>query len=163
MKPDRRRAPLVASGVLLGLGLGGTAHGILFHEILQTHQTLSGWLPPGSLDDLRLLHFIDGLFLAVMWCLLLLGLVLLFGAGRGPQRWWSGSGLLGAALLGWGLFEMLDGLVCHYWLGLHAVLGPARAPGDPGVVEAILLACALLLMVVGGLLLRRGMRERPLG
>lgn len=168
MKPDRRRGPLVAAGLLLGLGLGGLAHGIVFHEILQSHQTMSAWLPPASLRDLRLNQFIDGLFMAAMWCLLLLGLLLLYGAGRGVQRWWSGSALLGAGLLGWGLFETLDGLICHYWLGLHTLLGPAAEapqPGalvedmEPGMAEAALLACALLLMVVGGLLLRRAWRQ----
>ncbi|HLO94981.1 MAG TPA: DUF2243 domain-containing protein, partial [Burkholderiaceae bacterium] len=154
MKPDRRRGPLIAAGLLLGLGLGGMAHGIVFHEILQTHQTMSAWLPPINLEDLRLNHFIDGVFLALMWCLLLLGTLLLHAAGRGERRWWSGAGLLGAGLLGWGLFELLDGLVCHYWLGLHPLLGQV---GDPGLAEAALLAWALLLMVVGALLLRRGL------
>lgn len=172
MKPDRRRGPLIAAGLLLGLGLGGLAHGIVFHEILQSHQTLSAWLPPVNLRDLRLNHFIDGLFMALMWCLLLLGLLMLYGAGRGAgPRWWSGSGLLGAGLLGWGLFETLDSLVCHYWLRLHPLLGTVEDAGplsglgawaEPGVAEAALLACAVLLMVVGALLLRRAWRERPL-
>ena len=158
MKAGRRHGPLLVAGLLLGVGLGGLAHGIVFHEILQSHQTFSAWLPPDSMADLRLNHFIDGLFQAALWCLLLLGLMLLHGAGRGAQRWWSGCGLLGAGLLGWGLFELLDGLVCHYWLGLHLLMGP---PGEPGLAEAALLAAALLMMVAGALLLRRGLRQWP--
>lgn len=155
MKADGRRGPLIVAGVLLGLGLGGMAHGIVFHEILQSHHTMSAWLPPETLQDLRLNQFVDGLFLALMWAFVLLGLVLLYGAGRGTLRWWSASGLLGAGLLGWGLFEVLDGLVCHYWLGLNLLMGAPGEPAEPGVLEAALLACALLLMLSGALLLRR--------
>lgn len=156
MSTEPRRGPLIAAGLLLGLGFGGLAHGIVFHQILQSHQTMSAWLPPGNLWDLKLNHFIDGVFLAAMWWVLLLGAALLFGAGRGPQRWWSGRGLLGAALLGWGLFEVMDGIVCHYMLNLHHLMDQSS---DPRIADAAVLAAGLLLMLLGGLLVRRAVQE----
>ncbi|MBA3481110.1 MAG: DUF2243 domain-containing protein, partial [Pirellulales bacterium] len=37
---DRR--PLIAAATLLGIGLGGFVDGILFHQLLQFHNMLSG-------------------------------------------------------------------------------------------------------------------------
>lgn len=158
MKTDKRRGPLLAAGFLLGAGLGGSADGILFHQIMQTHQMLSGWLPPSNLLDIKVNQFIDGLFHLFTWTLTLLGVALLYAAGRGPQRWWSGRSLLGAGLLGWGLFNVLEGLVNHHMLGLHHVID--QAP-DPRIPDAIYLGVGLLMMGLGLLLIRRAGRPLP--
>lgn len=38
--------PLIASGTLMGIGMGGFVDGILFHQIFQIHNMLSAKLPP---------------------------------------------------------------------------------------------------------------------
>lgn len=42
--------PLIAAGVLMGIGLGGFVDGILFHQILQWHGVLSVKYPRLGVD-----------------------------------------------------------------------------------------------------------------
>ena len=154
---DRR--PLLAAGLLLGVGLGGFVDGILFHQVLQWHNMLSAKYPltgdPAA--DATLLRrnvevnmFWDGLFHAFTWTATLAGVVALFAAGRRRDVPWSGRTLAGAMLLGWGLFNMVEGVIDHHLLHVHHVREDLGVSGwDYGF-----LASGLVLGVVGGLLLR---------
>jgi uncharacterized membrane protein len=51
-----------AGAFLLGLGLGGLADGILFHQVLQWHNLVAEPLPPDTLEALRTNVFWDGVF-----------------------------------------------------------------------------------------------------
>lgn len=53
MEGPLKRNPLIASGLLLGAGLGGFFDGILFHQILQFHNMLSGKIPVTDLIRTR--------------------------------------------------------------------------------------------------------------
>lgn len=46
--------PLIAAGILLGIGMGGLVDGIIFHQIFQIHNMMSAKLPP----DMSLKMFI---------------------------------------------------------------------------------------------------------
>ena len=81
-----RRGPLVAAGLVLGVGLGGFVDGILLHQILQWHNMLSSVVPPTDLIDMKYNMIWDGLFHAVTWTMCVIGVGLLF---RGPDRRWS--------------------------------------------------------------------------
>ena len=37
--------PAIAAAFTLGIGLGGYFDGIVFHQTLQAHNMLSGWIP----------------------------------------------------------------------------------------------------------------------
>jgi uncharacterized membrane protein len=149
----KRPGPLVAAGLLLGAGLGGFFDGILFHQILQWHNMLSARLPPDNLVDAKVNMFWDGVFHAAVWLMTLLGVVLMFRAARRDDVPWSGAVLLGGALLGWGLFNLIEGLVDHHLLQLHHVMDSAanRWPAD-----LAFLASGVLLAVAGLALIRRG-------
>ncbi len=41
-----RLGPLVAAGLVLGVGFGGFVDGIVLHQILQWHNMLSSVVPP---------------------------------------------------------------------------------------------------------------------
>ena len=43
-EPPANLRPLIASGVLLGIGMGGFVDGILFHQILKLHQGFYSFL-----------------------------------------------------------------------------------------------------------------------
>lgn len=118
---SERDAPLIASGVLLGAGLGGFVDGILFHQILQLHNMLSGRIPVIDLVSAKVNMLWDGLFHAGVWLLTLIGLALLFRAGERPDATWSRRLLIGALLFGWGLFNTVEGTIDHLILGLHHV------------------------------------------
>lgn len=154
-KLPRRRTPLVAAGLLLGAGLGGFVDGIVLHQILQWHNMLSGQLPPDTLVRAKVNMYWDGLFHAAVWVLTVVGLAMLWAAGGRPEVPRSGRTLLGGLLLGWGLFNVIEGLVDHELLGLHHVYEytPNHLPADLGF-----LAFGLALVLAGAGLVRAGRR-----
>jgi uncharacterized membrane protein len=150
--------PLLAAGLLMGAGLGGFVDGIVFHQILQWHNMLSARLPPTNLVDAKVNMFWDGVFHAAVWLMTALGIGLLFRCGRRSDVPWSGKLLLGGMLLGWGLFNLIEGLIDHQWLGLHHVVDNLQA--NPLPADLGFLASGVLLSLVGGLLARAGSRAR---
>lgn len=121
------RFPL-APGVVLGIGLGGFVDGIVLHQILQWHHMVSSaGYPPDSVPNLTLNVFFDGLFHAVTWIFTAVGLVLVHRAVR-SGRGWSGRRLLGGLLIGWGAFNLVEGIIDHHLLGVHHVREAAANP-----------------------------------
>ncbi|HEX3763686.1 MAG TPA: DUF2243 domain-containing protein [Kofleriaceae bacterium] len=126
-------APLIAAGLFLGAGLGGLIDGIVFHQILQWHHMLSSRIPPVTLVTANYNLIWDGLFHAVTWTFVAVGVALLFRAGRRRAMPWSGRFLLGAMLAGWGLFDIVEGVIDHLLLGVHHVRsGPDLVVWDLG-------------------------------
>ncbi|WP_254767224.1 DUF2243 domain-containing protein [Salinilacihabitans rarus] len=124
-----RARPLVRAGVVLGIGLGGFVDGIVLHQILQWHHMLSAWTDPTVLGDLRLNVLADGLFHAATYLFTVAGVVLLWRAWRRPDVPPSGRILLGSTVAGWGVFNLVEGVVNHHLLGVHHVW-----PAGPGSV-----------------------------
>jgi uncharacterized membrane protein len=117
---DRR--PLVTAGTVLGIGLGGFLDGILFHQILQLHNMLSALHPPTSIVNLELNMVWDGVFHAFTWLMTLAGVALLWRAAPCAAEPWAGRALVGAGFIGWGLFNLVEGTLDHFVLGIHHVV-----------------------------------------
>jgi uncharacterized membrane protein len=151
--PVMRTTPLIAAGVLIGAGLGGFVDGIVLHQILQWHHMLSAQLPPDNLVATKVNMYWDGIFHAAVWMLTAIGLRMLWTAGRRPDVPWSGITFIGGLSLGWGLFNVIEGLIDHELLGLHHVqeYTPNKLPWDLSF-----LAFGVLLLLVGGALIRAG-------
>lgn len=142
--------PLVTAGTLLGIGLGGFVDGILFHQILQLHSMLSARVPKTSVADIEINMFWDGLFHAFTWIITLVGLVRLWKAVSRPGAVLSGRVLSGAMLMGWGLFNLVEGTINHLILDLHHVVeaAPNHLPYDLAfLASGIILTLAGLRMV----------------
>ncbi|GGE53917.1 hypothetical protein GCM10007276_33770 [Agaricicola taiwanensis] len=108
----------------LGFALGGFFDGILLHQILQWHHLLS--LVPG-MADLRLQVLWDGYFHALMYLIAALGL---WGLWRTRGRL-SATGprpAIGALLIGFGLWHIIDGLLSHWLLGIHRIRLDSEVP-----------------------------------
>jgi uncharacterized membrane protein len=145
-----RRGPLIAAGILLGLGLVGFVDGILLHQILQWHHMLSSVRSTQTVSDLELNMVWDGLFDASTWVLTVVGLVLLWRAGQRDDVPWSSKTFLGSLLIGGGSFNLVEGLINHQILGIHHVKpGPNELAWDLGF-----LAIGAVLAVAGWILLR---------
>ena len=141
---DADRRPLVAAGTLLGIGMGGFVDGISLHQILQWHNMLSSRLPPTSLVNVEINMFWDGLFHALTWTMTAVGLALLWRAGQRADVPWSTRTFVGSLLLGWGVFNLVEGTIDHQILGIHHVKpGPNMLAWDVGF-----LVSGLVLMAV---------------
>jgi uncharacterized membrane protein len=154
--PSNRR-PLLAAGILMGAGLGGFVDGIGFHQILQWHNMLSGWLPPTNLVDAKINMLWDGIFHASVWVMTMLGLwMLLRAAGRSDVPW-SARMFWGAWLLGWGLFNFVEGAIDHLVLGMHHV--HEYAP-SPLTYDLMFQASGVILAVLGWSMIRSASASR---
>jgi uncharacterized membrane protein len=115
------RFPMTA-GVLLGLGLGGFFDGIVLHQILQWHHmATSAGYPDDSLENLRLNVMLDGLFHAATYIFTALGLLTLWRTARKPHVRWSSRLLFGSMLMGFGIFNLVEGTLNHHVFELHHV------------------------------------------
>jgi len=148
--------PLVSAGTLLGIGMGGFVDGIVFHQLLQVHNMLSATLPKTSIVNLEVNMFWDGLFHAFTWIMVALGLRMLWTAARRADVPWSGRVFTGALVLGWGLFNLVEGVIDHHLLGIHHVLEAAGLSRW----DWAFLGSGCVLVAIGLALIRSG-QERP--
>jgi uncharacterized membrane protein len=150
------KPPPRTSGLLFGLGLGGFVDGIVLHQILQWHHMVSAETPPTTLAGLELNTLADGFFHLATWFLVAAASVTSIAAWRQGRLAPSWSFHLGLVLAGWGIFNLVEGLIDHQLLGVHHVRDDLGAPlsWDLGF-----LASGLLLIAGGWLLHRRGVRQ----
>jgi len=152
-------------GILLGVGLGGFVDGILLHQLLQWHHMLTStdddrigvkYYDPDTVPGLEMNTVWDGVFHAVCWISVLLGLALLYSRVTHNRRAvWASRVLWGWILAGRGLFNLVEGLLDHQILGIHHVHGgPRQAWWDAGF-----LVLGALFLLAGHPLQRGG---RPL-
>ena len=158
---DQSKPPsIVLPGVLLGVGLGGFVDGILLHQILQWHHMLSssatanidiGNYPVTTVHGLAMNTVWDGIFHTITWLSVLAGLGILYArVTHSRSRVWSSRVLWGWVLAGWGIFNVVEGVLDHHILGIHHVIsGPYQNAADLGFLG---LGAVLIL---GGWLLQR--------
>ena len=147
----------VAAGTLLGIGMGGFVDGILFHQILQLHNMLSNTVPRDTLVNEQINMFWDGLFHAFTWLMTALGIFLLWRSAAHHRTAISGAGLVASMLLGWGLFNLVEGLIDHQVLQLHHVY----QNGDHLLWDMVFLASGAIFLALGWWLLRAELVRQP--
>lgn len=148
-----RVKPIVLAGILLGLGLGGFFDGIVLHQILQWHHMVSSHADPNIAGDLEFNVMMDGLFHVATYIFTVAGIIFLWRAWQTPVVPKSGRTLFGAAILGWGVFNLVEGIVNHHLLAIHHVW-----PDGPGPVFAWDVGFLIwgLAFIVGGYAIIRG-------
>ena len=153
---DAARSPSRVSGLLYGLGLGGFVDGIVLHQILQWHHMVSHveQYPVTTVAGLEVNTFADGMFHLSAWLFVLLASIAAIRAWRQGRLAPSWSFHFGLVLVGWGVFNLVEGVVDHQILGVHHVRDDLGAPLSWDV--AFLLFGALLVMG-GWALYRRGL------
>lgn len=155
-----RRFPL-AAGILFGLGLGGFFDGIVLHQLLQWHHmATSAGYPADTVENLRINTLFDGLFHTATFLFVVAGLIVLWRSARRQHLRWSGKLLGGSMLLGFGLFNTVEGLVDHQILGIHHV--NERVPREQWLAWDLgFLAWGVAMIVAGWAIYRRGRAESP--
>jgi len=141
---------VTAPGLLLGIGFGGMFDGVLLHQVLRWHHLLSseGCCPVTDVRGLNLNTTADGIFHLFAIVLLLLGVTILWR--RTQNRLWSGRQLLGLGLVGWGMFNLVEGVIDHQILGIHHV----RTGPDQFLYDVGFLGFGAILVMAGSLFAR---------
>ncbi len=153
---SNRQSPLISAGIVLGIGLGGFFDGIVLHQILQWHHMLSNVRPLTTISNIDLNMLWDGLFHAFDWIMTVVGVVLLWRAGGRDDVSWSSNTFFGSLLIGFGLFDVVEGLIDHQILGIHHVKpGPNQLTWDLGF-----LALGALLIAVGWIMVQSNKSEQ---
>jgi uncharacterized membrane protein len=156
MRPDHRPGAVIRPGILLGLGLGGFFDGIVLHQILQWHHLLtSAGYPPTTVANLEVNTLADGLFHSVTYAFTVMGFCLLWGTLRRMTTRWQTRLLADAFLVGWGLFNLVEGPIDHHLLTIHHV--NEVAPQDQWIYWDLgFLLWGSAMLVLGWRLLRTG-------
>ena len=155
------RAFPVSAGLLFGLGLGGFFDGILLHQVLQWHHMLtSAGYPADSVQNLEINTRWDGLFHLSTYLFVLLGLLMLWRTAQRTHVRWSGKLLAGTLLMGFGLFNLVEGLIDHHLLSLHHV-NETVPPAQWIYWDIAFLVWGALMLWGGWRLLRAGRQETP--
>jgi uncharacterized membrane protein len=140
-------------GILFGIGLGGFIDGIVLHQILQWHHMLTseGSYPRTTVAGLETNTLWDGLFHAATWVAVAAALYILW---RRTTEWrWaiSGRAFAGCLLVGWGLFNVVEGVIDHHLLTIHHV---REGTGHQTAYDLGFLATGALLLIGGWFLAR---------
>lgn len=145
-------APLTTAAMVLGIGTGGFIDGIVLHQILQWHEMLTNKIPPDTVVAKSVNMFWDGVFHAFTLVVVFIGIVLLFKLLHRNNINRSGKLLAGGMLTGWGLFNIVEGVINHHILELHHV----RETGNHDLWNYGFLVFSVVLIVVGWWLTKQG-------
>jgi uncharacterized membrane protein len=143
----------------MGLGLGGFIDGIVLHQILQWHHLLTDTAehPMTTVKGLEANTLADGVFHLATWVLVAIAMVLMVRAWQRGELAPPWRAHLGMLLAGWGVFNVVEGLIDHQLLGIHHVRDDL---GGPLGWDLGFLVFGVLLIVGGLLLARTGERVR---
>lgn len=152
-----RRFP-ISAGLLFGLGLGGFFDGIIMHQVLQWHHMLSSWYPTDTVENLKLNTLWDGIFHSSTYMFVIAALFILWRTAHRSHLYWSNKLLAGTVLLGFGMFNVLEGLIDHHLLGIHHVNETVSL--DQRIVwDIAFLIWGVTMIIVGWTLWRSGRDE----
>ena len=158
-RTDENKGFPPSAGFFLGLGLGGFFDGIILHQVLQWHHMMtSAGYPPNSVENLRLNTLLDGLFHLSTYIFVAIGLILLWRAAHQKHVRWSGKMLAGTMLMGFGTFNVVEGIIDHHLLGLHHV-NETVSPELWIFWDVGFLIWGAAMLVGGWMLLQAGQRE----
>lgn len=144
-------------GLVMGLGIGGLIDGIVIHQILQWHHMISDTEgnPVATVEGLEANTLADGFFHVATMLLMALGIAGLIAAWRQGRPAPSPLFQLGLILIGWGVFNVVEGTIDHLILGVHHVRDDL---GGPLSWDIGFLAFGVLL-VVGGVAMHKAGRQ----
>lgn len=143
------------AGILLGIGMGGFVDGIVLHQILQWHNMVSNWIPPTTMEAMSTNMLWDGLFHAFVWVVTLVGIMMLWSAAYRREPIPTLKSMIGRLILGWGLFNLIEGIINHQILAVHYV---RQVPNYTVYNWTFLAIGGVLFILLGWMLMKAGQR-----
>ena len=144
--------PLTSASLVIGIGMGGFLDGIVLHQILQVHEMLSNKIPPKDYVSKSVNMFWDGIFHAFCLIVVLTGIILLWKLLKRNDISRSGNLLAGGLIGGWGLFNVVEGVIDHQILQLHNVV---EISANHAIANYSFLGASVLMLVAGFVLIKR--------
>src|SRR5690606_28691797 len=121
-------------------------------QIAQWHNMGSAVLPPTTLDAMMQNMRWDGWFHVATLILTIIGVIVLWHEGKRGTAPSSLRILLGQMILGWGVFNLVEGIIDHHLLELHHVRDvPMHIPAYDWIFLGV---GGVLLIVIGWLMSR---------
>ncbi len=148
-----------ASAILIGIGLAGLIDIIIFHTILQWHHTSSHIIIPNTMESLQMNLVHDGAFLSFSLVITIIGIMLLWNSSSSINKnsllsnKWS---FIGFTLIGFGGFNVIEGIINHHILETHHVIDVA----NPIVFDLTFLIVGGLAFLIMGVILLRSRKDR---
>lgn len=150
----KRMKPLGLAGILIGIGMGGFFDGIFFHQIIQIHNMVSNRLFPDTVVNAEINMFWDGIFHVFTWVITAFGIGVTWRIAKRGNVPLVTKFYVGSMALGWGLFNLIEGIIDHHILQVHHVV--QRAVGVQQVFwDLAFLASGAILIGVGVYIRRR--------
>lgn len=149
--------PLTTASIVLGIGFGGFVDGILLHQVLQVHEMLSNKIPATTYIGKSVNMFWDGIFHAFCFVVAIVGVVLLWKLMLRNDVDRSGKLFIAGLLFGWGIFNMVEGIIDHQLLKLHNVI---EYSANHAIGNYTFLGISVIMIVIGWLLVANEHKKR---
>lgn len=149
--------PLTTASTVLGVGLGGFVDGIVLHQILQTHEMLSNKIAATNYIGKSVNMFWDGIFHLFCLIVVIIGVILLWKIMKRNDVDRSGKLFVAGLLSGWGIFNLVEGIIDHQILKLHNVV---EFSTNHSIGNYIFLIASLILLMIGWILFRIENKKR---
>jgi len=144
---EKNWVPLTIVSTIIGMGLGALTEGIFLHQVMEGRETAD----VKALMTVREMRWLwDVLFFLIILLVISTGVVLLWRLLFKPGINRSGYLLVGGGLLGWGTFNIVEGVINHHLAAFH------RLGGDLYMWSAGLLALSSVFLIGGYVLIRQG-------
>jgi uncharacterized membrane protein len=149
--------PLTTASMVLGIGLGGFIDGIVLHQILQVHEMLSNKIPATEYIGKSVNMFWDGIFHFFCMVVVLIGTILMWKLLFRKDVDRSGKLFGGGLLLGWGLFNIVEGVIDHHMLKLHNVI---ELSPNHDIGNFAFLGASVVMLIIGYALVNSENKQR---
>jgi uncharacterized membrane protein len=113
-----------------------------------------------TIENLELNTRWDGIFHSATYLFVVAGLFILWRTAQRRHLYWSTKLLAGTMLIGFGAFNVIEGLIDHHLLGIHHV-NELVDPGQRIYWDVAFLIWGAAMFVIGWMLWKQGQRESP--
>lgn len=144
--------PLTSASIIIGIGMGGFLDGIVLHQVLQVHEMLSNKIPPTDYVSKSVNMFWDCIFHLFCFIVVIIGIILLWKLMKRTDINRSGNLLAGGLTAGWGLFNIVEGVINHQVLQLHNVVEIAA---NHAIANYSFLVVSVLMLIAGYVIIKR--------
>jgi uncharacterized membrane protein len=152
-------APILTATLVLGIGLGGFIDGIVFHQILQWHEMLSNKIDLTTVSGKSANMFWDGLFHAFCLIAVCIGIFLLWKTFLQMNASHSSNLIWAGLLLGWGIFNLTEGVIDHYLFKIHNV---RELIGKQNLYNLLFIVYSIVLITIGWLSYKSEVKKNDL-